>query len=297
MIRFAFAAGLLAACFFSGAAPLLAQDEPQTFRVVAWNLEHFVDPYDNPYIDSGQENQGQVKSEAVLEQMALALQQMDADVVALQEVEDDRAVKLFIDTYLPDAGYKYYATLPSITWYQNVVIASRFPIGAITSLREVEMYNEVLGRRENKYNSRLLGAEIMVNDNYTFTMWNVHLKAGGDPEDPVWRTEQIRLLGRYLDEDDNTVILGDFNLVPESPEYQLLRGDLELQDPAEVYDFPPTHPSDNPRRRIDHILVNDEMAPEYVEGSLSVGGGVPYKDLARISDHLPVMAAFVAEER
>lgn len=274
-------------------------------KILCWNLENFVDPYDDPYVSNSTEDIGEWKGETGLKNLARAILQADADVIALQEVESDRVVRLFLDTFIPEHEYKYYAALPSISWHQNLVIASRIPIGPITSWRELEIYNEVLDRTENKYNSRLMAAEIQVNDDYHFTLVNLHLKAGTDPEDPVWRMEQIKLIHAFLarekraNPEGNMIILGDMNLVPESPEYNLFVNDgpEPLYDPAKALGFPATHPSRNPSRRLDQVYFNQAMKPEYLAESLAVAQPISAEDLMTVSDHLPLVVSIHPEEK
>ncbi len=309
-LRIAFSLALIA-LLFNGCAhdgrPTLATSkatpDTETFKVLAWNLEHFTDPFDDPYIDNSREDAGAGKSDRELALLARALEQIDADVLALQEVESDRAVKFFLDSYLPDHDYQFFACVPSTNWYQNVVVASRFPIGRIISLREVMMYNEVLDESRNRYNNRLMFAEIQPSEDYEFLLGCFHLKAGGDPEDPVWREQQIALVKDTLAEITaghpaaNVALAGDLNLVPSSGEYEsLVSPPLPFVDPLAGQGTSFTHPSTGPGRRIDYIVFNPAMAPEYVPASAGSAMPLSLDELARISDHLPVVTSFYAED-
>lgn len=281
--------------------PSTSDREP--FKIFSWNLENFIDPFDDPYIINGREDEGLGKSAEELELIARAISIADADVITLQEVESDRAVKYFLDSYLPGHTYQYFAAAPSLNWSQNTVIASRYPIGAFTSLREEMLSNEVLNTTENKYNSRLLIAEIRPTDDYSFYLAGLHLKAGSNPEDPVWRQAQIRLLSKHLsrlidaDDQTNIVLAGDFNLIRESPEYALLMGQesLELVDSMAAFGGLDTHPSNAPSRQIDYIMFNQNMANEYVADSLAVARPLSLSELSELSDHLPLIASFYPE--
>lgn len=273
-------------------------------RVLTWNLEHFVDPFDNPYIENQFDNVPQVKSQPALQNLAQALRILDADVIGFEEVEGDTAVKFFIDSYIPDNTYKYYACLPSREWHQNVVIASRFPIGAITSFREVEIYNDLTKTSRNNINSRLTAAEINVSNDYAFLMLCLHLKAGSTPEDAVWRQEQIRVVKNFLDKqasmnpDENVVVVGDMNMVPNDPEFTLLEtlGNVKLASPFQKLGFPLTHASDSPTRSIDHIFLNDAMAREYVPDSASIPLPLSMDRMSSIADHLPALISIYPED-
>lgn len=306
-----FGSGNLAPVSHAGAQPTASDVTADTrtpsrepFRVLTWNMEHFVDPYDDPYVDNMIEDAGGWKSEEDHLLIAKALKLMNADVMALQEVESDRQVKLFLDTYWPDHGYKYYAGVSDIEWYQNVVIASRFPIGEIVSLREVEMVNPVSGATENKYNNRLLFAEIKPRDDYSFFMACLHLKAGRSDVDIAWRTLQGDLVQETIarrkawDPDMNIMVTGDMNFMFNTSEYDNLvnQGPVKLYDILEDWNIEPVV-RDNPRNsRIDHIFVNGNMLREYVEGSAGLAQPLSFHDLVRVSDHFPYVASFYPED-
>ncbi len=58
-----------------------------------------------------------------------------------------------------------------------------------------------------------------------------------------------------------------------------------------------SHPSDSLFWRIDHILPNSHMSPELVPESVSIARPLNDTDMIAISDHLPVVAEFVATEK
>jgi len=58
-----------------------------------------------------------------------------------------------------------------------------------------------------------------------------------------------------------------------------------------------THTADDPKRRLDYILVNENMVPELVKGSVKVPMLLNEKEMRTVSDHLPVIADFVASEK
>lgn len=291
---------------FGGSRPLKSVPEgTEPFKVLCWNLEHFVDPFDDPYVKNDREDQPRVKSAATLTLLARAIVQADADVMAFQEAEGDRAVKGFLDAYVPEHGYKYFACVPATDWYQNVVVASRFPLGEITSLREVEIVNESTGEKRNNINNRLMTVEVRPSEDYSFLLAVVHLKAGGEENDRIWRSEQIEILKELLedrveaDSDLNILLVGDMNHIPTQTEFLEM---TTVSEPvlasvfAEV-GYPPTHPSDKPTRHIDMILTNPAMQREYVPNSAVVALPLSQSQLSAISDHLPVMASFYPVER
>lgn len=273
-------------------------------KLVAWNLEHFVDAWDNPYINGEMESTPEVKDPAALESLALALERMDADVLMLTEVEDERMIRLFLDSYLPQHKYHNYACMPSLEWHQNLVIVSKLPMGPVVSFREMDSYNDVANQTRHSYNGRLMVAEIQANPNYSFLLFGAHLKAGSEPKDAVWRREQIKLAKDYcakqmkLNPEQNIVFLGDMNFTPENDEYKILMDPTTFKfiDPASEIGFQPTHPANAPRRRIDMALFNEPMSHEYVPLSIGVGKPLSTREMGRITDHLPTVISFFPQE-
>jgi len=90
------------------------------------------------------------------------------------------------------------------------------------------------------------------------------------------RMRQIRFLVQRLNRYPDAILMGDLNCEPGSPEFNYLLMHTALEDMAVR---PRTFPSWNPRRRLDHILITNNLA---VEGLRAM----PFI----CSDHLPVVA-------
>lgn len=280
-----------------------ARPTTQPFTVLVWNLEHFVDPFDDPYISNPREDLPQTKDPEVLALLAEVIREADPDILALQEVEGDRAIKYFLDNFLPDHNYQYFSSLPSISWYQNTAVASRFPLGRTVSFREVEMYNSVSDETTNLYNNRLSAVVVQPNPDYQFLLTNLHLKAGRGAEDVTWRLRQIDILKKYFAEqmacapEANILVVGDMNFLRDSEEYNAM---AELEPPL-VDAFEPvggalTHASGSPSRQLDYIFFNEPMGREQLPDSATVLRPLSLEEMATISDHLPVFAAFYPED-
>jgi endonuclease/exonuclease/phosphatase family metal-dependent hydrolase len=274
-----------------------APEERQSVKVLSWNLEHFVDPYDDPYVNNDLENGPVLKSDAVLQSLAQSLRTINADIMCFQEVESDRAVKLFLDNYMEGHDYQYFAAVQALDWYQNVVIVSRLPILRIISLRERDMTSTIQNRTRRDVNSRLVAAEIAGPGGHNLFVVGVHLKAGRTDADVEWRTLQGSLihdlLGHELRADPNlkAIVLGDFNMLSDSAEFTHITkaGPVQLSSPLEKWGFPFTHPADTPSRTLDYIFLSDSLLPFYVEDSAAVALPIPSRDMRAISDHLPVV--------
>ena len=93
-----------------------------TVRVATWNLEHFVDGYDNPYIDAEREDRPEAAIEGRVRLATRALQRLDADLVVLQEAEGEAFLQTLAEEHLDDLGYRFATSVESPSWYMNVVL-------------------------------------------------------------------------------------------------------------------------------------------------------------------------------
>ena len=283
-----------------------------TFRVMTWNVEHFVDLYDNPYVANKREdNPDTTIYEEKAKFFAEALKRADADVVVLQEIEHIQLAKHLSETLFPELNYRFFADAASINWYQNVVVMSRLPLGVLYSYGSVHSpvaYTDEEGTEQyetqSKINTRIWTIEVMADQDYNFYLTGAHLKAGRGERNEAMRLGQIALLKEQYariykaHKNANILVAGDLNSYPDSKEILSFKEQvygISFTDPltAEVM----THTADDPKRRLDYILVNENMMPELVRGSAQVPILLSVEKMRKISDHLPVVADFVASEQ
>lgn len=275
--------------------------DQEQFSVLTWNVEHFVDLHDNPYIDHWRENNPEEQMLPRIGSFLEALRKADADVVVLQEFEGAAFLRKLAYDSLPDMGYAYFADAPSQNWYMNVVVMSRFPLGILSTYGNVTTpvvdHLDTLGQIEtqNHLNTRMWSVDVMAGENYSFLLSGLHLKAGRGGRNIGMRLGQINFLKQQFSNrlknvpDQNLLVVGDFNATPDSRELKLLLDQQNgLIDPLgpEVM----THPADTVKRRLDYILPNQNMAQELV--SVEVKYFFSPLKMRTISDHLPVLAVF-----
>ncbi|MEM6845937.1 MAG: endonuclease/exonuclease/phosphatase family protein [Bacteroidota bacterium] len=281
------------------------------FRVLSWNVEHFVDPYDNPYIDNKRENVPPQNMPQRVHLLVEALRKADADIVVLQEFEGANYLKKLAYDSLNDMNYRFFADIPSHGWYMNVVLMSRFPLGLITgygaATTPLPDYTTEDGGYEtqNNINTRMWSIDVFPQEDYAFSLTGVHLKAGGGARNIAMRKGQINLLvaqfNRWLAEDParNMLVAGDFNAFLGSEEIALFTDNASLKNPFLDLIDPAvfSHPSDAPTRRLDYMLVNQNMAHEVVPGTVEVKYFFPPDSMRMISDHLPTVGQFYCREK
>ncbi len=281
-----------------------------TFTLLSWNVEHFLDPYDDPYIDAERENTPPDNMPQRRHLLMEALRKADADIVVLQEFESAKYLRQLAADSLPQMQYRFFADVPSHGWYMNVVVMSRFPMGIISgygsATTPLPNYVAEDGSTEtqNNINTRMWSIDVFPAEDYAFLLTGVHLKAGRGPRNEAMRTGQLNLLAatfnRRLDENpgQNMIVAGDLNATPSSAEMGLLlrndrlkNGFIDAVDTT-VY----SHPADTPTRRLDYLLVNRNMHTEVVENSIEIASLFPKDTMRTISDHLPVVGRFYKQD-
>lgn len=282
-----------------------------TFKILSWNVEHFVDQYDDPYIENSRENNPPENMNLRLDLFLKALKEADADIVVLQEFESAKYLRQLATDSLPDMGYLFFADIPSHNWYMNVVIMSKFPMGIMYGYGNVNTplpgYLTESGEQEsqNQINTRMWSMEVFPSPDYEILLTGVHLKAGRSDRDVAMRKGQLNFLvsqfNRMLNEDPNKnmVIVGDFNAIPASEEIALLTDNKNLKnnfiDPIDPSIF--SHPANELRWRLDYMLVNKNMQSEIIKNTVKVDSFFPADTMRIISDHLPITGEFLKVDR
>ncbi len=291
-------------------APMGFDYRPEIIKILSWNVEHFVDQLDNPYVNNNREDNPKEQMEGKEELLAKALQKVDADIVVLQEFESSEYLRSIAEKYFPELGYLFFVGNESDGWYMNVVVMSKVPLGTLYSYGS--LYTPVPGivneagveETQVNLNTRMLSIDVFPNEEYTFNLTAVHLKAGRGERNEQMRIGQINFLkgqfSRFLREDKrvNLVMMGDFNSLQGSKEMQALlagkRG-AKFLDPLPEHVL--THPSNGPSRRLDYMIFNANMIKELVQASMSVDYILSQEEMIKISDHLPVIGTIHTKDK
>ena len=271
-----------------------------TLKVVSWNVEHFIDAHDNPYIDNRWENNPEKAGERY-DLLAEALTKIDADIVVFQEFEGAPFAKWLAEEEFDELGYRFFADYESNNWYMNVVVISRVPLGVMQGYGNVftpVIFTEDSVRKvqtQDYINTRMWTCDVWVSADYHFKLTGLHLKAGGGERNVAMRMGQINFLkGRFeafrkANRAVNLLTVGDLNSYPNSEELTALqqgKRNARMIDP--LHDSIYTHPADNPERRLDYILYNRNLQKEVIPGTVKVEVPFSNSKMREISDHLPV---------
>jgi endonuclease/exonuclease/phosphatase family metal-dependent hydrolase len=280
----------------------------QVFRVATFNIEN--------YLEAPTEARP-AKSATAKAAVCKSIVALKPDVIALEEVGASNALPE-LQGSLKKAGLD----LPNWEMVEgsdpdiHVAVLSRFPIVA-----RRPHTNEVflLAGRRMRVCRGFVDVDIQVSPRFKFTLIAAHLKSRRPSEmadEEEWRYEEAVALRRVIDarlkEDAgrNLVVLGDFNDIKDSKPVRVVmgRGRSRLFDtrPAErdgamekgrdARDIAWTHfyAKEDDYSRIDYILLSHGMEREWLAGETYV---LRSPDWGEASDHRPLVAGFVADDR
>lgn len=227
---------------------------PGTIRLATYNAANLFDDHDDPLLSGKQEDAEMTKDKAHCRALAEAIVKIDADIVALQEIESHDALMAFRDRYLKDAGYEYVVSVDAgdERGIEQSVL-SRFPVKENKNWVKMPLggtHPEKWGNKPNNYAGQpitfhrsplcvtveiptsradVTTTDPVKNDSmYSLTLLVVHQKSGGDGN--YWRVKEaektVELVAEMTkaDPDRNIVILGDFNATMSQPPMQKFIG-------------------------------------------------------------------------
>jgi endonuclease/exonuclease/phosphatase family metal-dependent hydrolase len=296
---------LLAAGLFAHAA--------ETFRVATYNLQNYLDA---PL------GTRPLKSEAAKAKIRESIRATKADVIALQEVGSTNAL-LELRESLKREGCDFSCWELVRGWDTNIHVAvlSKFHIAA---RRPHTNDSFVLFNKRYFVKRGFAEVDIRVNDRYTFTLLTAHLKSkltAYEANEEELRDEEARLLREHVEAiltarpNANVIVAGDLNdtrdtkairsIVSAGRKHALIdtrpaeqNGDDQPNNNAH---YPPpqitwTHyfGKEDTYSRIDYILLSKGMSREWLSNETFI---VKVPNWGIGSDHRPIVATFVAEER
>ena len=266
-------------------------------KVSSFNIYNHFDANDDPY--HGDETT-RVKPREEMEKVSATIRKMDADVLALQEVESRGYLQRLVDTFLPDMGYDYVVHFDGNDRRGiDVCVLSRVPVGPVTSHRHVSFASPNGSQR--RLNRDLLQVPILPPTGAPFELWVVHLKSnydGREYAEPL-RFAEAQYIRQQLDNrfkadaDARIIVAGDFNDLWDSGSVEKIVGTGDSAMKCYFEEIPEderiTYNKGNYRSMIDFILVSPALAKKHVKGSYRlIDGSVDSIG----SDHNPIMAEF-----
>jgi len=291
------------------AGPLQAAE---TFRVATFNLNNYVD-------DPGAARP--LKTEASKAKIRESIRALRAEVIALQEMGSSQSLAELTQSLKAEGmDYPHSEILFGSDTNIHLAVLSKFPITACHRLTN-DTYL-LMGRRM-RVQRGFLEVQFQVNPDYTFTAFIAHLKSrrqAAVADEAEMRLQEALLLREKIDAllrtqpKANFLVMGDMNDVKDSPPIRTLLGRYKnaLLDTRPAEPNGDSQPSSNSRwdppritwthyyakedtySRFDYILASPGMAREWMPHETFVST-VPNWGLA--SDHRPIVAGFVAEDK
>lgn len=277
-------------------------DVGDKLTIASFNVRNLFDDVDDPYRN---DEATPAKPRLELERLAAIIRDIDADIIALQEVESRGYLQRFLEVFLRDMGYRHVVHQEgNDTRGIDVCLLSRIPVGPVTTYRHLR-FDDAAGR-EQEFQRDLLRVKLIPRDAAPFEVWVVHLKSnygGREAAEPI-RLAEAKMIRKLADQEleqapsAKFVICGDFNDTLESPTLQTIVGHQsgkmlkcfcdELNPQQQI-----TYNQEPFRSMIDFLLCSPGMAESHVRGSYRIRVG----ELEETgSDHNPVMASFSLSE-
>ncbi len=274
-----------------------------TITLGSYNVLNLFDTFDDPYAN---DETTPAKPVPQLEALGRNLHQLNADVLALCEVENRGGLQRFADTYLPDMGYEVVLYEGNDVRGIDVALLSRLPVGPVTSYRHLRFPDR--SGKLIQFQRDLLRVRLEPKAGMAFEVFVVHLKSkggsdqGGTDDDPgiEIRVGEARTARGVFDDvlkhnpEARFVLCGDFNDTVDSEPLKTILG----TGPTALTSFVSDLPADQRvsynqppfLSMIDFILASPAMTRQYVAKSYHiVVGGSPEKSG---SDHNAVVARF-----
>jgi endonuclease/exonuclease/phosphatase family metal-dependent hydrolase len=306
-------------------------------RLVSFNIENLFDDKDDPTISGDIDDIGETKPLDQLRGAAAAIKALNADVIALQEIESEQALRWFRDNHLQGLGYDHIATLDAGDGRgieQSVL--SRLPLANPRNWVGTELdaprpptdrgRPDPRAGQPMKFARSPFYVEVQVPPAppsapdakpYTLALLVVHHKSGRDfnAQREAEARKVVELAKDLLAKspDLNLAVLGDFNATPDADSVKT------YLDAKWIDAFAARTPRSSGRgfenpwvthasgRVIDYIFVSPNLAPEVIPASAFVyatPSRAPGADFRRVpappgyaSDHMPIAIDIVPTDK
>ena len=261
-------------------------DKQQTVVVGTFNMEWLGDGIDDRI----------KRSERDYERLAEVIENTNADVLGLQEIENEDALKRIMK-YLPDFSY----IMGSTGYIQNPAVVFRKDV-------EVKFHEHYQPLAVVKNKSRAGLVVSVRKGNFDWTMMVVHLKSTSRYDSTQemrtasyeMRLKQAEVLRNWADSiitkttEQDIIIVGDFNDNPKRPKSQNMQP--LVHDESFRFLTEDFKSCANPNwDMIDHIVVNKSAIKRFFVNSqfvYNIHHAYTKSEIDKISDHCPVIVAF-----
>jgi endonuclease/exonuclease/phosphatase family metal-dependent hydrolase len=216
-------------------------------RLAAFNVENLFDGDDDPRLSGEHDDLAMKTDETRLKNIAAVIRELDADVLALEEVEGEACLTWFRDTYLKGMGYEHLASR-EVGYYRGVEqsVLSRHPIEKVEVFTDLKLsaaasrvpadpdeqkkggWSRPAKLESPGFQRSPLQADIRLPDGSLLHLFVVHFKAGGKNFAHQRELEALSVVGlvdaiRAKDATAQVAVVGDFNATPNQKAAKLMR--------------------------------------------------------------------------
>ncbi|MEO1991764.1 MAG: endonuclease/exonuclease/phosphatase family protein, partial [Pirellulales bacterium] len=271
------------------------QKPDQAIRLASYNVLNLFDAKDDPSLQGEFDDILMTTSQDRCACLAQVIRDIDADVLCLQEVESEEALRWFRDTFLPDMNYQYVASR-DVGYYRGIEqsILSRFPLSNITTWVDEDLSDMEAAKRgegwtqDGEMPTRFQRSPLMVDvvvpgtgalEDYHFTVVVIHHKSGGFQRQRESEALQlVDLLDKRLAQKPNMnlLVVGDYNAGPFDKSLAVYKDAgyvnaynhrwIRTGDTRNLFR---THESN---RVLDYMMFHPNVDSEVVENSFQVVG-------------------------
>jgi endonuclease/exonuclease/phosphatase family metal-dependent hydrolase len=275
---------------------------PVSVKLATFNLHNFFDGENDPNKDDDVPKASEVDDKVA--RVGAALRRLDADVVALQEIENRPLLDRLVKEQLAQLGYDHVHLQPGNDPRGiNVALLSRFPVLRVTSHANDFFKGLDPGDSKNyRFSRDCLEVEIEPSKNRKLTVLVNHLRANDNSQLATrTREAQAQRVREIVDAilkwtpDANIAVVGDLNDGPESRTLKLIRdGAPALKELLAGKSINQRYTTfyKGQKTQIDYILTSSGLTADLQAGSAAASHEAVY---SAASDHFPVLATFRVE--
>lgn len=289
-------------------------------RLATYNVENLFDDKDDPALSGSVEDRTMTTPPERLAALAATIRQLDADVLALEEVESRDALLWFRDAHLKGLGYEHVASIDAgdgrgieqaVLSRVPIVEAVNWPDERIDDMKERRDGQGWATPSDGKWPTSWARSPLMVRlkakDGYELTLFVVHFKSNGrfDAQRELEGLQTLEFVRARLmrNPQENIAILGDFNATPTRKSVKVF---LDTDSPRLRNAYDKRHQRNAPsetflthvtNRPIDFIVMSPGLWKDALDDSFFVlGTPLPPREAdmdapkpaGYASDHLPV---------
>ena len=266
----------------------------ETFEVVTWNIERFPK-----------------KNQTSIDYVARILRAIDADVYAIQEIDD---IDMFDELMNALPLYEGYLESDDFGGLAYIYKNSTIQINSMYEIYNTSSYDRPFPRYPMVMDFDYKGEQMIIINNHFKCCGNSFLDEGNNWDEETRRNDASNLLEAYIDTnftDLNVMLVGDLNdILTDRDEHNVFKifldapwsykfVDTEIAEGSSAdWSFPnwPSH--------LDHIMITNELFDEYEQEDTEVevlkveqyipGGWSAYD--SNITDHRPVALKFKMDQ-